>query len=118
MSRFMRIEPIFPTAYSSLWPNLPDSTNYGEKKIEVCEKAFPANVICKVCGTVIEPCMIFVFSCRHFYHGYCAQRIAHMKIRNIPCPKCTNNIPKQDWIRLSNLPTRAPLGYNARFVPE
>lgn len=119
MSLYLRIEPIFPNGTTSrYWPDLPDSTNYGENKVEVCQKAFPINVVCKVCCIVIEPSMIFIFSCRHYYHGYCARKIAHLRIRSMECKKCTYNISKNDWKRLRNLPTSLPRGFNAGFVPE
>lgn len=84
--------------------NVPDSTNYGNDVMEICRRALPLDMICKICDKIICPPFIFIFSCGHYYHGYCAGLVIGKKNPAVKCRRCTIHSSRSDRNRLLNLP--------------
>ena len=84
--------------------DIPDSTNYGIDVIEVCRKAFPQDMACKICKFNILPQFLFIFSCGHYYHAYCASLMIGKENPFVKCKRCTLRSSKKDRKRLSRLP--------------
>ena len=89
----------------ALLKSIPDSTTYEEDFIEVCRAAFPEDLICKLCNEdIISPSLLFVFSCGHHYHTYCATLYYGEKHSSVHCKKCTTHTSQKDQKRLLNMP--------------
>lgn len=82
----------------------PDTTDYGEFLREIYRLAIPVEWRCLSCETEIEPRMLFVFSCGHYYHAYCAKRQTYLKRGSVKCRRCTRKPSVGDQNRLTKLP--------------
>lgn len=115
MSQNRRIE-CGSSSFSGRTKVVPDTTNHGEKVAEVCEKAFPISMTCKFCDTEIRPSEMFLFSCRHYYHGFCARQIIFNDVDGIECKRCTKYCPEKDWQRIRVLPLTKPPNFDEQFI--
>lgn len=86
------------------FPEPPTTTYFGETVVEICKSIFPTNMKCYFCFNDLQPKMLFMFSCGHRCHGYCAKVECYQKNDKLKCKQCSVNRSKNDIRRLLLLP--------------